>query len=257
MSQTETARRNRRFALNVALVLGFTVLGGAAGWFWQSQRLSADPADSLSSGQRAAIEQVVHDYLIAHPEVLPKAMAELERKQNAGQLASVRGEVEQAAAGTVLGNPQGKVTLVEFTDYACGYCRRSVADVDALIAANPDLRVVVRELPILSPASADAAKMAIAAAEQGRYAQFHKAMFEGGQPGPATIEAAARAAGMDMVRARKVIADPATEAELVRNLELAKRLGFSGTPSWVVGDQMLTGAVGSEQLAEAIAAARS
>jgi len=194
---------------------------------------------------------------MANPEILPKAMAELERKQNASQLTGVRKDVETPAPGVVLGNPAGRITLVEFTDYACGYCRHSVADVDALIAANPDLRVVVRELPILSAESSDAAKMAIAAGEQGRYAAFHQAMFAAGRPDAASIAAAARAAGLDMARAQRVIADPATEMELVRNLDIAKRLGFTGTPSWVVGEAVMTGAVGREKLAEAIADARS
>ena len=248
----------RRSALfNAGLGIGCALIGGAAGWYWQSQRISADPAGKLSAGDRAAVEQVVQDYLLAHPEVLPKAMAALERKQTAAQLAGVRGDVERASMGTVLGNPQGKLTLVEFTDYACTYCRHSIEDVERLIAANPDLRVVVRELPILTPQSTDAAKMAIAAAQQGRYARFHKAMFENGHPDAQSIEAAAVAAGLDMAAARKALADPATEAELVRNLDLAKRLGFTGTPSWVIGDTVLTGAVGGERLAEAIAEARS
>ena len=247
----------RRKWVNAGIAAACALAGGAAGWAWQVHRIRADPAAGFSSADRAAIERVVHDYLVAHPEVLPKAMAELERRQNADQLAAVRAEVENVAAGTVLGNPRGKVTLVEFTDYACGYCRRSAADVDALIAANPDLRVVVRELPILSPASVDAAKMAIAAAAQGRYAQFHKAMFERGQPGEKTIAAAAQAAGLDLARARKQAGDPASEAELARNLQLARRLGFTGTPSWVVGDTVLGGAIGKERLAEAIADARS
>jgi protein-disulfide isomerase len=257
MSQTDPAARRRSRLVSAALAVGCAGLGGLAGWAWQAHRISASPAGALSGGDRAAVEQVVHDYLMEHPEVLPKAMAELERRQNATQLSGLRGDVERAAMGTVLGNPNGKVTLVEFTDYACGYCRRSVADVDGLIAANPDLRVVVRELPILTPASTDAAKMAIAAAAQGRYAQFHKAMFESGHPDPQTIAAAARAAGLDMAAAQKTIADPATEAELVRNLDLAKQLGFSGTPSWVVGKEMIGGAVGPDRLAEAIKGARS
>lgn len=242
--------------LNIGIAAACALAGGVAGWAWQSHRIAADPTAGLSAADRAAMEQVVHDYLVAHPEVLPKAMAELDRRQTASQLSGIRGEVESTAAGTVLGNPQGKVTLVEFTDYACGYCRKSVADVDALIAANPDLRVVVRELPILSAASADAAKMAIAAAAQGRYAQFHKAMFESGHPDAQTITIAAEAAGLDLAKARALAADAGTEAELVRNLDLAKRLGFTGTPSWVVGDTVLAGAVGRDQLAEAIAAAR-
>jgi protein-disulfide isomerase len=147
------------------------------------------------------------------------------------------------------------VTLVEFTDFGCTYCRQSVADIEALIAANPDLRVVIRELPILSPQSADAAKMALAAAEQGKYAAFHRAMFAAGRPGPETIAAAAKAAGLDMDRARKTIADPRVEAELERNVDFARQLGFNGTPSWIAGEQLLSGAVGKDRLAEAIEAA--
>ena len=246
-----TAPTRSPVLINAVIAVVFALLGGAAAWWWDSRASSG----TIDGADRAAIEQVVHDYLMSHPEVLPKAMAELENRQNASQLAKLRPELEKAAAGTVLGNPQGKVTLVEFTDYACGFCRRSVSDVDALIAANPQLRVVVRELPILSPGSGEAARMAIAAAEQGRYAAFHKAMFESGHPGPDTIATAASAAGLDMARARKVIADPATDAELMRNLDLAKQLGFSGTPSWVVGDTMMSGAVGREELARAISGA--
>lgn len=249
--------RSRTLALNIALAALFAAVGGLGGWWWEAHRLAGNPAGRLAAGNRAAIEQVVHDYLLAHPEVLPKAMDELQRRQNASQLTGVRGDVERAVPGAVLGNPNGKLVLVEFTDYACTYCRKSLADVNALIAANPDLKVVVRELPILTPESADAAKMALAAAEQGKYAAFHKAMFEAGRPSAETIAAAARAAGLDMARAQAVIARPETEAELVRNLDLAKALGFTGTPSWVVGDALLTGAVGQEQLAKALADAKS
>ena len=152
----------RRPLLSILLVgLACAALGALGTWLWQT-RLLADPAARLAAADRAAIEAVVHDYLMAHPEVLPKAMEALERRGTADRLGEVRAEVERAHPGVVLGNPAGKVTLVEFTDYACGYCRGSVADVDALIAANPDLKVVVRELPILTPESADAARMAIA-----------------------------------------------------------------------------------------------
>ena len=235
---------------NLALGLGCAMLGAVGGWYWLAGR---GPAAS----DRAAIEQVVHDYLIAIPEVLQSASVELDRKQAVSQLAPVRADVERAAPGVVLGNPAGRITLVEFTDYACTYCRRSNADVDALIAANPDLRVVVRELPILTPESADAAKMALAAGEQGRYAAFHKAMFAAGRPDASSIAAAASAAGLDPARANRVVAAAATEQELVRNLDLAHKLGFTGTPSWVIGDTMLTGAVGPERLAEAIDDARN
>jgi protein-disulfide isomerase len=112
--------------------------------------------------------------------------------------------------------------------------------------------VVIRELPILTPQSADAARMALAAADQGRYPAFHHAMFAAGRLNSQTIAAAAAAAGMDIARARKTIADPRTEAELARNIDFARQLGISGTPAWIAGNTMLSGAVGREALAQAI-----
>lgn len=206
---------------------------------------------------RWAVERVVHNYLLDHPEVLPLAMANLEKRENAAKLGGIRKALEMPFAGAVLGNPKGKVTLVEFTDYACTYCRQSVADVDALIKANPELRVVIRELPILSEGSAEAARMGFAAAEQGKYAAFHHAMFMAGRADSASIDAAARMAGVDLAQARKAMADPRYEAEIERNVELARKLGFNGTPSWVVGEEIHGGAVGREVLAEAIAKVRS
>ncbi len=231
-------------------------LGGAVGWFWQSARVKADPAAALSAGNRTAIEKVVRDYILENPEILPEAMENLHKRENTKRLAAIRDEVHTPFAGAVLGNPDGAVTLVEFTDFACGYCRQSVGDIDALIAANPDLRIVIRELPILSPHSVDAARMALAAAEQGKYAAFHRAMFAIGRPGPETIQAAARQAGLDMDRARAAIGSPRVDAELNRNVDYARQLGFDGTPSWIAGDQLYSGAIGQDRLAEAIGKAR-
>lgn len=244
-------------ALFVFAGLLVALAGGLVGWSWHARTLRDDPAAALATSDRAAIEQVVRDYILNHPEVLPEAMDNLRKRETAKQLSGVADTVGQPFPGAVMGNPNGKVTLVEFTDYACTYCRQSVRDVEALIAANPDLRVVVRELPILSPESANAARMALAAAEQGKYAAFHNAMFAIGRPDAQTIAAAARQAGLDMARAQKVYTDPKVEAELASNLELARQLGFNGTPAWVVGEAMLSGAVGQEELAKAIAAARS
>ncbi|MDP9057419.1 MAG: DsbA family protein [Pseudomonadota bacterium] len=197
-------------------------------------------------------DRMVHDYIVNHPEVLPEAMDNLHREQDSRQLAGIRSDLEKGWPGAVLGNPNGKQTLIEFTDYACTFCRRSVADIDLLIASRPELKVVVRELPILTPESTDAAKMGLAAAAQGRYAAFHKAMFAIGHPAADTIVDAATAAGLDMARARATIADPATQAEIDRNLEFARKLGLSGTPSWVAGDRLLSGAVGIDGLAQAL-----
>lgn len=196
------------------------------------------------------------EYILANPEVLPEAMERLQAQQRLARLEPVRSELERPFPGAVLGNPQGKVTLVEFSDYACGYCRQSVADVQQLIAANPDLRVVIREYPILSPQSADAARMSLAAAQQGKYAAFHEAMFRLGPPSPETIEQAAKEAGLDLAAARATIASGALDPFLQTNMELANRLGIGGTPGWVVGDRIIDGAVGSTVLGEAIEEAR-
>jgi protein-disulfide isomerase len=236
--------------LRIALLIALVVLAGLAGWF--AERILSGPA----AGDRAEIEGIVREYILANPEILPEAMDNLQRKQNSANLGSVREAVEQPFPGAILGNPEGSVTLVEFTDFACGFCRRSLDDVDALIAANPDLRVVIREMPILSPQSAAAARMGLAAAEQGKYAEFHRAMFEAGQPDPASIAAAAKAAGLDLSKAQQAAKAPRIDQELASNIDLAGKIGFSGTPTWIVGDQVINGAVGREQLAEAIEAAR-
>ena len=239
----------------IAGAVTVALLGGAAGWFWQDWR-GGGVAASVSGGDRAAVEKIVHDYILEHPEILPQAMENLQKQQNAKQLAGVQDDVETPFPGAILGNPQGKVTLVEFSDYACGYFRQSVADVEALLRANPDLRVVMRELPILSPASAEAARMALAAASQGKFAAFHRAMFAAGRPDPATIEAAARAAGLDLTRARADMASAKVTAEIERNMGIARELGFDGTPSFIIGDEIHAGAVGRERLAESIEKAR-
>lgn len=227
------------FGLIVAL-LG--ALGG-----WAASRATMGPM----------MGKVVRDYVINNPEILPLAMENLRKQEDAKQLAGVRADVERPFPGAVLGNPNGKIVVVEFADYACGYCKKSVADLDALIAENPEIKVVMRELPILSPNSADAAKMALAAGEQGKYPAFHKAMYEIGKPDAQTIEAAAKAAGLDLDRARKFIADPRLDAEIDRNMGFARQLGFQGTPSWVIGERLLPGAVGKEALAKAIAEFKS
>lgn len=196
------------------------------------------------------------DYLMEHPEVLTDAAEELNRRQMASAIEPLRAELETPFPGAILGNPAGTVTLVKFTDYACGYCRQSHADVLALVAANPDLKVVVRDYPVLSPGSVDAARMALAAAEQGKFAQFHDAMFAAGSPNDARIEAAAKTAGLDLVRARSRIAAGAFDGQLQNNVYLAQNIGVNSTPSWVIGERLLVGAQDVARMSEAIEAAR-
>jgi len=222
-------------------------IGALTGWALAGRGGAASGGD---------FDQRVHDYIVNHPEVLVEAADALKSQGSDRQLAGIADKLATPYPGAVLGNPNGKVTLVEFTDFACTYCRGSVADVEALIAANPDLKVVIRELPIIAPTSPEAARWGLAAAEQGKYPAFHKAMFSAGRTDAASIEAAARRAGLDLGRARKAAADPRVTAEIAANLDYARRLQISGTPSWVAGKRLIVGAVGREQLAQALIAAR-
>lgn len=251
---TSPSQSHPSLAWIAGLLVAFAV---AAGLGWLAARQFGDPAAALSGGDRRAIEAVVHDYLLEHPEVLPKAMENLQRKANVERLSGIRSEVETPYPGAVLGNPKGKITIVEFSDYACGFCRKSVSDVARLIKENPDLRVVVRDIPILSDQSEAAARMALAAAEQGKFSAFHDAMFAVGPPDPASIEAAARRAGLDLAKAREAAGSERIGQEVARSVDHARQLGFEGTPSWVIGNKLISGAVGYEQLAQAIKDVRS
>lgn len=197
-------------------------------------------------------EQRLRGWLVANADVLPEMAAALQKKEAQARLAEVGPSVTTPFPGAVLGNPKGKRTLVKFTDYGCTYCRASEKDVQRLIAGDPELRIVVREWPIFD-GSEDAARMALAAAAQGKYPAFYKAMFAGGQPGPETVAAAASAAGLDMAQARAFAATPEVTAELAQNMQLARALGFTGTPSWVAGGEVIEGAVGYNRLKEALA----
>ncbi len=228
----------RQFAISVviAIVAGFA---GAAAWDFSG--LGPDRT---------------REYLMANPEVLPEAMTELQRRDMMERVEPLRDELELAYPGAVLGNPQGSITLVEFSDYACGYCRQSLDDVNALVALNPELKVVIREYPVLSAGSADAARMALAAADQGKYAAFHNAMFAQDGPSAEAIEAAAIAAGLDLEAARSGIDAGLYETQLQNNVFLGQTLRIRGTPAFIVGEEVLDGAVGMERIGEAIAAAR-
>ncbi|MEP6392344.1 MAG: DsbA family protein [Alteripontixanthobacter sp.] len=190
-------------------------------------------------------------YLLENPQILPEMVAAYERGESQAKLAEVADGVGEPFPGAVLGDPEGSVTLVEFSDYNCTYCRASLPHVKQLIADNPDLRVVLREWPIFD-GSEDAARMALAAAKQGKFAAFHDAMFEIGSSSAAGIEAAATRAGLDLERAQNDAGSDDITAELARNQQLARSIGFTGTPSWIAGDQVIEGAVGPARLAEAL-----
>ena len=196
--------------------------------------------------------QQTRDYLMENPQILPDLAEAYQMQQAKERLADVSDEIREPFAAAVLGNPNGSKTLVKFTDYGCGYCRQSVADVDRLVASDPELRVVIREWPIFE-GSEEAARMGLAAAAQGKYDAFYHAMFANGSPSAESIEAAARSAGLDMEAARIFAASGDVTAELERNDAYARQLRFTGTPSWVLADRAVEGAVGYDELVDLLA----
>jgi protein-disulfide isomerase len=217
----------------------------------------AAAAAGFDTEDKAAIEAIVRAYILENPEIIPEAVEQLRSKQAAKRIASVRSEVEQPFASAFAGNPDGDVVLVEYSDFACGFCRQSVSDVARLVAEDNNLKVVFHELPILSEESRVAAAWGMAAAQQGKYFPFYKAMFGAGRPSQATIEQAARTAGLDMAMARRFVASKQADAVIDANIRIAEQLQFSGTPSWVVGNTVLNGAVGYDELKAAVESARA
>lgn len=186
-------------------------------------------------------------FLMGNPDLLPQMAEAYEAQESAKRLADLGDAVLDPFPGVVLGNPQGKRVLVEFTDYNCPYCESSLKDVNRLVAEDPDLKVVIREWPIFE-GSDTASRMALAAGLQGKYTEFHNAMFQTGD-----VAAAAQAAGLDMERAARDADSDAVSAEIARNLDFARTLGFSGTPAWIAGGKPIGGAVGYERLKAALA----
>jgi protein-disulfide isomerase len=217
------------------------------------------------AGDRARIETVVRNYILEHPEILPEAMNRLQER-DAQRLQKAQDDAQKGVtqhlpalhtpyAGAWAGNPKGDVTIVAFMDYACGYCRASLPGIDELLAKDPNVRIVYREYPVLGDESVVAARWALAAAEQGKFRAFHNALYAAG-PSAEGIAAAAGKAGLDKAAAEVAIKSQAVEKEIVANRQLGAKLVMNGTPSWVIGDQLLYGARDYGGLAEAVAAAR-
>lgn len=209
-------------------------------------------ADRPGSSDRARIEQTIRDYILEHPEIIPEAMKRLQARETGKLLDGQRVALETPFAGAWAGADKADVTLVMFSDYGCGYCRTSVADVDRLLASDKNLKIVWREVPILGPDSEAAARVALSAAKQGRFLAFHRQMFAAGPPSEARIARATKATGIT-----PSTSDPAIDRELENNVALARALGLTGTPSFVVGNRLLQGAVGYDELKAAVAEARS
>jgi protein-disulfide isomerase len=214
---------------------------------------------------RPDVERIVHDYLLQNPEVIYQAVQELQRRHDAEEAKRQQVAVDQHkdqifanSADPVGGNPKGDVTLVEFFDYHCGYCRGMAPQLRALLGQDPKIRFVFKDIPILSPESAVAAKAALAAARQGpgKYQEFHFALMQSKELTREAILDTAGKVGLDTKRLAQDMDDPAIAAKIDQNLKLAEELGINGTPAFVIGDQLIPGATEPARLAELIAQQR-
>ncbi len=225
-------------------------------------------ADELTAGQKSEVERILRDYLIAHPEIIQDAMSELDKRQSAADAEKHKATIKQSSQTifnsprqVVLGNPDGNVTFVEFFDYNCGYCKRAMDDMLTLLKDDPKLKVVLKEFPVLGPGSVEAAQVAVAVRMQDKtgkkYLEFHQKLLGGrGQADKARALAVAKDIGLDMARLEKDLASAEVKASLQESFKLAESLGLNGTPSYVIGDNVVVGAVGLDALKEKINTSR-
>jgi protein-disulfide isomerase len=247
-----------------------TVRVAGASVFASLLLVAAAPAaePSFSGPQKAEIEMIVRDYLLTHPEVLQEAIAELDKRQSAADTEKAKAAVAANAETlfdsprqVVLGNPKGDVTLVEFFDYNCGFCKGALPALMDLMKDDAKLKVVLKEFPVLGPGSVEAAKVAVAVRMQDKtgkkYIEFHQKLLGGrGKADKARAMAVAKEIGMDMARLEKDMASDEVRLSLEESLKLAETLNLNGTPSYVVGNDVVVGAVGLDALRGKIATAR-
>jgi len=230
--------------------------------------LQAAHAQGFSPAQRTEIEAIIKDYLLKNPEVMQEVMQELEKRQAVAEVEKARGAIAankealfNSTRQVTLGNPQGDVTMVEFFDYNCGYCKRAMTDMMELLKSDSNLKVVLKEFPVLGEGSVQAAQVAAALALQDKsgkkYLDFHQRLLSGrGQADKTRALAAAKEAGADMARLEKDMNGQEVRAALEESFKLAETLGLNGTPSYVINNDVVIGAVGLAALKEKINSAR-
>jgi len=229
---------------------------------------AAPAAQNFSTDQRHEIEGIIKNYLVAHPEVMQDAMDALDKQQKKADADKARVTIKDnnstifnSPHQVVLGNPQGNLTMVEFFDYNCGFCKRALPDMMSLLKTDPNLKFVLKEFPVLGPGSVEAAHVAVAARMQDptgkKYIEFHQKLLGGRGPADkARALAVAKEVGFDMTRLEKDMDSDEVKTTIDEDMKLADALGVNGTPSYVVGNEVVVGAVGIDELKQKIDAER-
>jgi len=246
-------RNGSRFAGAMALAAMLTMTADLG----QAQETSAPGADP-------ALEQAIHDYILAHPEVIAESLQKYQQQQEDAQkqahaqaVKDLKPQLVSQPASPVLGNPAGDITVVEFLDYRCPYCKAMHQSIADMIAADGNVRVVIKEFPILGDDSLFAARAALASGKQGKYAEMHAALMTfKGKLSASDVENTAAQLGLDIAKLKQDMAAPEVDQELQQNYSLAESLGINGTPAFVIGETLIPGAIKLEDLKAHIAKAR-
>jgi protein-disulfide isomerase len=220
-------------------------------------------ASTFSDAQRAEIEGMIKNYLLKHPEVMMEVSKELEKRQASMQaeankkvIVERKASIFRAPTDFVFGNPKGEITVVEFFDYNCGWCKKAVDEVNKLVKADPQVRIVFKELPIFGEASTLAAKAAMASLKQGKYWDFHVALMKEKQVSKDNLFKIAEKVGLNVDKLKADMADPAYDAALKENAAIAQDLGIEGTPGFIVDDKVNVGFVPAEGITAMLADVR-
>jgi len=222
------------------------------------------PAETLTPDQKSAIEQLIRDTLLNHPEIVVDALKKAQKDSEAAAAETAKKNIvllhDKLVAdpqSPVAGNPAGDVTIVEFFDYRCPYCKQVEPSLEALLKEDGKIRLVYKEFPILGPASVFAAKLALAARSQGKYDDFHRIMMaQKGNIDEAVIVRNASAVGLDLTSLREAAGKPEIEALIKENYKLGKALDIEGTPAFIIGDTLVPGVADIDSLRQLVAAAR-
>ncbi|MFB9951014.1 DsbA family protein [Rhizobium puerariae] len=227
---------------------------------------AAAPALALDDRQKKEMGEFIREYLLQNPEILLEVQDALQTKQQTQRveqstkaIAQNKKEIFSSPTDITLGNPKGDVTVVEFFDYNCGYCKRALSDMDDILAKDKNIRFILKEFPILGPDSIAAHRVANAVrllAPQ-KYAEFHRTLLSGEHASEETAVAVATSLGLDAAAIRKSMADKPNDDLVRQAYQLANSIGITGTPTYVVGDEAVFGAVGLDAIEEKVANVRS
>jgi protein-disulfide isomerase len=225
---------------------------------------AAQDKSAFTPAQKEQLKVLVREYLLENPEVLTEAIGKLQEKEEAKKnaeraavIAQYKQDLYTPKENTVIGNLQGDVTIVEFFDYNCGYCKSMFADMLSVMKADGKIKVVTKEFPILGPGSVTASKAALASRTQRKYAEFHQALlnYKGGL-NEAAINTVAKGVGLNVEKLQEDMKDPELDKIIDRNKMVAQELGVTGTPALLVGDTFVGGAIDKDRLTSLVAAAR-